>query len=297
MKITVFGASGDQGQAQMRQLLAAGHQPLAAARDPASLDPDWPAIVADYGDADSLRRAVAGAEAVFLTLPSTSFQKAQDVQAAAARVAEATRDAGVGMLVFNSSMIICDAHNGFAAHDARFAIREQLFASGVPTVSIQPVIYLDNLLRAWAYPDIIGDSMIRYPHEETLEVCWISEDDTAKLMIAAAERPGLAGRAFNVGGREAVRGPVLAQRLSEVLGRRIGFETLPIARFAERMATVFQSTATLDVAALTTALERIYAWYNHAPERPFQVDMGPVLAELPVALESIEQWAARQNWG
>ncbi|MBC7860561.1 MAG: SDR family oxidoreductase, partial [Burkholderiaceae bacterium] len=136
MKVVVFGASGDQGQAQMRQLVAAGHQPLAAARNPASLDPSWPTIAADYRDPESLRRAADGADAVFLTLPSTSFQKAQDVHDAAARVADAARDAGVPLLIFNSSMIICDAPNGFAAHDARHAIRQSLFDSAVPTISI-----------------------------------------------------------------------------------------------------------------------------------------------------------------
>lgn len=292
MKVTVFGASGDQGEAQVRQLLAAGHQPLAASRDPARLDPNWPAIAADYRDHASLRRAVAGADVVFLTLPSTSFQIAEDVLGAAARVAEAARDAGVGMLVFNSSMFIGAAPNGFAAHDARFAIRQHLCASGVPMVSIQPVIYLDNLLRAWAQPDIAHDNMIRYPHDEALEVSWISGNDTAKLMIAAAERPHLAGRTFNVGGVEPLCGPELARRLSSVLGRRIGFETLPMDQFAERMATVFGASATLDQAVLTAMLELIYTWYNHSPDRPFLVDMAPVLDALPVQLESVEQWAA-----
>ena len=297
MRVTIFGASGDQGQAQMRQLIAAGHEPRAAVRNPDRCDAQWSAVAADYRDPDSLHRAVEGAEAVFLTLPSTSFQKAQDVFAAATQVAAAAREAGVDMLIFNSSMIICDAPNGFAAHDARFAIRQQLFESGVPVVSIQPVIYLDNLLRAWAYPDIVNDAMIRYPHDEALEVCWISQDDTAKLMIAAAERPELAGREFNVGGREPVRGPMLAQRLSPAIGRPTGFETLSIADFAKRMAAVFRSSTTLDTFALTSALERIYDWYNHSPDRPFWVDMAPVLADIPVELESIEQWAQRQDWG
>lgn len=296
MKVTIFGASGDQGQAQMRQLIAAGHEVRAAVRHPERCARQWSAVAADYRAPDSLRRAMEGTEAVFLTLPSTSFQKAQDVHAAATHVANAARDAGVNILIFNSSMIICDAPNGFAAHDARFAIRQNLFESGVPTVSIQPVIYLDNLLREWAYPDIVHDAMIRYPHEEVLDVCWISQDDTAKLMIAAAARPDLAGRGFNVGGREPVRGPILAQRLSQAVGRSIGFETLAIANFAERMARIFRLSTTLDTVALTSALERIYHWYNHSPERPFWVDMAPVLAEMPVELETIEQWADRQDW-
>ena len=296
MNITIFGASGDQGRAQMRQAIAAGHRPLAAVRDPARVDVNWRAIAADYRDPASLRRAVEGADAVFLTLPSTSFQKADDVKAAADSVARAMRDVGVEMLVFNSSMIIGSAPNGFAAHDARFAIRDILFASGVPTVSIQPVIYLDNLLREWAFRDIVQDAMIRYPHDAALDVCWISQDDTARLMLAAMNRQDLAGRSFTVGGCEAIRGPMLARRLSGAIGQEIGFETLPISQFAGRMAEVFRSSTTLDLGALTASLERIYDWYNHSSERPFFVDMAPVLEVLPVTLETVEQWAARQDW-
>lgn len=296
MKVTVFGATGVQGQAQMRQLLDAGHSPLAAVRQPEALPGDWPAIAADYRDGASLARAVAGADAVFLTLPSTSLQRAEDVMAAARAVATAARAAGVGMLVFNTSMIVLEAPLGFAAHDARLAMRDLVLASGVPSISIQPVIYLDNLLCAWAYPDILNDSLIRYPHKESLHVSWISHDNTARLMIAAAERPHLAGRAFNVGGPEALRGPDLAARLSAVAGRRIGFETLPVPQFARRMAEAFRHSATLDETALTAALERIYSWYNDSPLQPFRVDMAPVLAELPATLETLEEWAARQRW-
>ena len=296
MKVTVFGASGGQGRAQMRQLLAAGHKAVAAVRQPETLPADWPAIAADYRDKTSLARAVTGAEVVFLTLPSTSLQRASDVMAAAEAVAQAAHAAGVGLLVFNSSMIVQDRPNGFAAHDARHAIRTRLFASGVPCISIQPVIYIDNLLCDWAWPDIVDDSMIRYPHKDTLDVSWISHDDTARLMIAAAGRPQLAGRAYNVGGAEALRGPALAARLSSVAGRPIGFQTLPVPQFAQRMVTAFAGTATLDTVALTTALERIYSWYNESAERPFMVDMTSILAELPVTLESFESWAARQRW-
>ena len=42
-------------------------------------------------------------------------------------------------------------------------------------------------------------------------------------------------------------------------------------------------------------LHRIYTWYNESPEHPFQVDMAPVLRELPVTLTPIAQWAARQR--
>jgi uncharacterized protein YbjT (DUF2867 family) len=294
LTVTVFGANGDQGEAQMRQLLAAGHHAIAAMRDPAQARPGWTAMAADYRDPASLRRACAGSDVVFLTLPSTSFQPADVVAAAADAVAAAAHDSGVGLIVFNTSMNVGSKARGFAAQDARFAIREKLFAGPVPCIAIQPVIYLDNLLRAWALPDIQRDGVIRYPHHAGLEVCWISEDDVARLMIAACFRPDLAGRRFNVGGRDALCGPDLARRIGAAIGRPLRFETLPVDQFADRMAAVFGGGEALDRDTLVASLSRIYDWYNSSPVRPFYVDMGPVLAELPIALESVEQWALRQ---
>jgi len=294
MRVTVFGATGDQGRAQIDRLIAAGHDAVAAVRDPTRL-PGVASVRADYRDPDSIRRAVAGSDRVFLTLPSTSFNDADEVATAARTVAEAARAEGVGMIVFNTSMYLGEAPLGFAAQDARFRIRGDLFESGVPTVSIQPVIYAGNLRFPWVVAGIVDEGVIRYPHDETLAVSWISQESTADLMIAAMSRPGLAGRGFNVGGPDAIRGPELAARLSPIVGRPLRFKTLPVAEFARRMAARFGEES-LPTPKLIDALERIYHWYNHGPETPFTVDMAPVLAELPAAPEPIELWAERQRW-
>ncbi|NJC32883.1 uncharacterized protein YbjT (DUF2867 family) [Sphingomonas jejuensis] len=294
MRVTVFGATGDQGCAQIDRLVASGHRPVAAVRDPSRL-PDVDAVQADYRDHDSIRRAVAGSDRVFLTLPSTSFNDAGMVEAAANAVAEAARAEGTGMILFNTSMYLGDAPLGFAAQDARFRIRQNLFDSGVPTVSIQPVIYAGNLRFPWVVAGIRDEGVIRYPHDETLPVSWISQESTADLMIAAMDRPALAGQAFNVGGPDAICGPELARRLSPVVGRSLRFETLPVATFATRMAARFGAES-LPTPTLIDALERIYHWYNHGAEQPFTVDMTPILTLLPAPPEPIERWAARQQW-
>jgi hypothetical protein len=51
-----------------------------------------------------------------------------------------------------------------------------------------------------------------------------------------------------------------------------------------------------EAARLLEELGRIYRWYNEGAERPFTVDMGPVLEQLPVTLMSFADWAGRQRW-
>lgn len=297
MKVAVYSATGVQGMGQVRALLAAGHQPIAISRRPEAADlPEGVVpVAADYDDHASLERAMEGADAVLLNLPSTSFQKAEPLIAAADAIARAAaRSDSVKVLVFNTSMPVPDRMMGIAAQDARLEMRNRIMTAGVPAITIQPVVYLDNLLQPWAWPAIEKDNLLYYPHAETLEVCWICHDDLGKLMVAAAERPHLAGRIFDVGGPEAIRGPDLARRLGKVWDRPLRFESMPLDICGEVMAQVFEGKASLDRDTLAREMTLKYTWYNDETDRPFFVDMAPVLAELPVSLTSLEDWAARQ---
>lgn len=299
MRIVVFGATGDQGSAQVRALARSGHSPVAVSRNPTPWTIDGKSVetfAADYLDFNSMARAVAGSDAVFLNLPSTSLQAAEPLIAAAEVISrEAAASPTTRMLIFNTSLPVPQEKRGFAAQDARHEMRRLIFASGIPTVSIEPVVFLDNLLERWAWPSIEKHNKIIYAHKETLDVSWICHDDLAALMIAAVERPELAGGCFAVGGPETVRLPVLTQKLSRAWNRTLTFESQSIDDFCQRMRQVFDGKSSLGVDRLISELSRIYTWYNESLERPFCVDMAPVLRELPVRLTPIEEWAKRQT--
>jgi uncharacterized protein YbjT (DUF2867 family) len=296
MKVTVFGATGDQGRAQVKALAAAGHRPLAVSRkasQPQGLAGPVATFAADFSAPDSLARAVDGSDAVFLNLPSTTFQKAEPLIAAAEAIARAARRTGVSLLVFNTSLPVPKDRLGFAAQDARHEMRARIFGAGLPAIIVQPVVFLDNLMKPWAWPRIAHDNVICYAHSETLDVSWICHDDLAALMIAALERPQLAGSVFDVGGPDTVRGPELARRLGAAWNRPLRFESQSIDDFCARMRET--NASNLAAEQMIGELGRIYHWYNEAPEHPFVVDMTSVLSHLPVRLSSIEEWARRQE--
>lgn len=295
MTIVVFGATGDQGQAQVRALARMGRKVRAVSRTPgAASAPGIEPFAADFSDAGSLVRALDGAEAVLLNVPSTSLVPPAPVVAAVEAVMKAARRAATPMLVFNSSLPVPLKKLGFAAQDAKHTMREIIFASGVPSVSIEPVVFLDNVLKSWTWPGIAKEGRLVYPHRETLEVSWICHDDIASLMIAAMDRPQLAGRRFCVGGAETVRGPVLAQKLSRAWGMPITFVSRSVEDFVADLRKVFRDATPAEADRLADELDRIYRWYNESPDQPFRVDMTEVLKELPVELTPIEVWAKRQ---
>lgn len=299
MRVVVFGATGDQGSAQVRALARAGHHPVAVSRRPQALrvdDRPVETFAADFADFASLAAALQGADAVFLNLPSTSFQAAEPLVAAVDFLALAAAETpSVRLVVFNTSLPVPQDRRGFAAQDARHEMRRLLFASAVPTVSIEPVVFLDNWLKGWAWPAIARQNKLVYAHKPDLQVSWICHDDLAALMLAALARPELAGRSFAVGGAETVCLPQLAEKLGRAWNRPLTWESQGIDDFCQRMRQVFEGRSSLEADRLIGELHRIYTWYNTAPEQPFKVDMRPVLRELPVRLTSIEEWARRQQ--
>jgi uncharacterized protein YbjT (DUF2867 family) len=302
----VVGASGDQGWPQVVRLATAGYEVRAACRDPNHFQKhrELPAATAqrihpvafDFREPHTLAAALANVDALLLNFPSSSLHDGADLVLASERIGTSAERAGVRRIAFNTSLPLPERPLGFPAQDVRFAQRDALRGSAVPVVTIQPVVYMDNLLRGWTYPGIVERNCFEYPHRPDLEVSWLCQADLAAYMQAAIEQPGIEGQNFNVGGPEILRAPMLAEILTELTGRPIEFHSLPIDEFAARMGRLFARDATLDSTRLTRALRDIYEWYNTSSTQPFRIDVAPLLAQLPVTLTTFRDWASRQRW-
>jgi uncharacterized protein YbjT (DUF2867 family) len=299
MRALILGATGDQGQAQVAAAQAAGHEVVAAVRDPdrarrrlghevklRTLDLDTPA---------SVSAALRGIEVLFANFASSSFNDGERLLRQAEAVARGSRSAGVSLVLLNTSMPLREQPIGHPAHDIRLAMVEAFLAADVPLIVFNPVVFMGNLLR-WARPAIVGRGVFEYPHAADCEVSWVCQEDLANLMVAAATRPGLAGRRYAVGGPEALRGDDVAQCLTEALGRAVRFVSQRIEDFCAAMAPHVTSADAASRARKLAELGRIYRWYNESPERPFHVDMSATLADLPVPLTTLRAWARRQTW-
>ena len=296
--VTVFGASGRQGLAQVRQLLEHGFQVRAVTRSPDKFSqPQFESVAvtrADYNDLDSLVHACEGAYGVFFTHPM--FEDAMHVNEHIGRVCEAARRAGVQRLVYNTSSWVPDTPCGEPNYDGNLE-RENLFAaSGVPLTVIRPVIFMDNLLTHWVKPGLVNDGAYRYPHAPTMKANWICLDDVAKFMIASLDREDLVGERIVVGGPQALLPAEVADILSTALGTKIAFEYISPRQFGEVMYDIFGDVSPLDRETYAGALEAFYDYNNALDGRPFQVDMAPVLERIPVSLTSLSEWAKEQDW-
>lgn len=304
--VCVFGASGRQGMAQVRQLSLAGHHVRALSR---SDDPFYGAhydnvevMRADINDDVSIARAFDGVDAVFYTHPFRgpapgSTRERSDRAYHLDRLGRAAKAANVKRFVWNTSMWIPDRPGDPGAYAINTAAINALWRSGVPATVFGSVLFMDNVLTNWTFPYLVREGKFIYGQRPDLAANWISLDDVAKFMIASLDRPDLEGAWMNIGGPERLTPPQVANALSQAIGRKIVFEPVSPRKFGELLTNAFgDGIGAGERAATIDFIDAFYTYNNNAPTRPFQVDVDAVLERVPIKMETFTQWAARQDW-
>lgn len=304
--VAVFGASGRQGLAQVRQLVLAGHTVRALSR---RADPFYgdtfervEIVPANIIDDRSLAQALDGVDAAFYTHPLRGPEGASAGTASSRafwldRVGRVAKAANVKRLVWNTSSWIPDRPGDPGFYAGNTEAVNALWRSGVPATVFGSVLFMDNLLTNWAFPFIVRESRFVYAHPPDLEANWISLDDVAKFMIASLDRADMEGAWMNIGGPERLTPIKIASFLSEALGRPIRYDAVSPRRFGELLADAYGDAMNADERAATIAyIDAFYTYNNTAPTRPFQVDTDAMLERMPIKLETFGEWAKRQDW-
>jgi len=296
--VTVFGASGRQGMAQVRQLAKAGKHVRAISRraDPFNGETfaNTEVVAADLDDTESLTRAVEGAEAVFFTRPL--IQPSDPIERIR-RVGRAAKTAGVKRLVFNPSLWVPDSPIGQPTYDYAIQMENAFADSGVPLTVFRAVLFMDNLLTNWARPFIVNEGRYVYPHRKGLGANWISLDDVAKFMVASLDRPDLEGARIVIGGPQRLYPEDVAKILSETLGRPVRYDPCTPEEFSANLVKAFGDRFPPSMREPTLkGIAEFYHFNNEASFNPFAVDMEPVLKRIPIEMETMREWAKRQIW-
>jgi uncharacterized protein YbjT (DUF2867 family) len=297
--VSVIGATGRQGLAQMRQLAAAGHRVRALSR---SENPNFGGLniahetrTIDLTDESTFVPALEGSDAVFYTHPL----QARDSRAVlVGKVGAAALEAGLERLVWNTSGWIPDKPGDGQAYAANTVAINALFRSGIPATVFGSVLFMDNLLTNWARPFLVHEDRYVYAHRKQLEANWISLDDVGKCMVAALERPDMEGAWMNIGGPQRLKPTDVTEILSRVFGRPIRYDPCTPETFGDLLVDALGDTIAVEErAAFSAGIASFYHFNNDSPNRPFSVNFDYVQERLPeVEFETLETWAARQDW-
>jgi uncharacterized protein YbjT (DUF2867 family) len=282
-KILVIGATGPQGRPVAEQLLDAGFAVRALVRDPGKAG-DLAArgaeiATGDLDDPESLARAIAGQDGIFLLL---SFFTGTARQGEA--VVAAAQAAGVRQIVWNATGQILPFDTGNPAVDLRRPVLEALDASGIAYTALQPTVYMENLLIPALRAELAASGTLPYPMPESVRCQWISHQDAAGYAVAAFRRGPVDRRAIEISGPERLTGPEIAERLTRALGRAVRFRPMPPKEFAR----------VVDFGGNEAAVEQFYDQVFAQPElMSTNVDHDATLAILPITPLSFEAWARR----
>ena len=229
--ILITGATGKQGGATLRHLAKRGGFKLRAltrkpdgdaAKAVAALGAE--VVAGDLNDAASLERAMTGVWGVF-SVQNTWEAGVEGEEEQGKRVAKIARDKGVQHYVYTS---VGSAHEktGIPHFENKFRVEQEVKKLGFPShVILRPVFFMENLPSAWF---LNGDKLTTALKPDT-KLQMVAVDDIGKFSAKAfIEADKFKGAEIDYAG-DAVTMPEAAAALSELTGKQVTYQPIPIA--------------------------------------------------------------------
>ncbi|NJP91016.1 NmrA/HSCARG family protein [Nonomuraea sp. FMUSA5-5] len=275
--VLVTGATGNQGGATARHLLADGWHVRALVRDDTT-----PAAVAlagagaelvrgDLDDRASIEAAARGAYGIY------SVQSANPNEIAQGRnVADAAKAAGVRHLVYSSvggveSQNRFYVEHGWGAID-KWQIEEHIRDLGVPATILRPAGFMEDFTSAARF---FQNGSLNVPWRDDLVMQLIAIEDTgAFAALAFAEPDVYLGRALEITG-DRLTAPQIAEALSAAAGRGVPHTRVPLEVLWEHAPEV----------------AKVFTW---ADETYYDTDLAP-LREAHAGLMDFATWLNRSG--
>ncbi|MGP4016507.1 NmrA/HSCARG family protein [Saccharopolyspora sp. 5N708] len=271
--ILVTGATGRQGGATARHLLADGWQVRALVR---AIDrPDVQALseagveltVGDLDDPDSLAAAAVGVHGVFGVTPDGADLELE-VQRGR-RLAEAARTAGVAHFVF-ASVGGADRDADIPYWRSKWRIEQHIHELDLPATILRPVRFMENHTIPGLPLGGIRDGVLLHLFGPDVPVQLIAADDIGAFAALAFGNPEEhIGRAIEIAGDELSSTETVAL-IGQAIGREITYQQVPGA-----------ASGLSDRAARAFATERIW-----------RADI-PALREIHPDLLTFPDWLRR----
>lgn len=233
--ILLTGVTGKIGGETAKQLLERGARLRALVRDAAKAAHLKAAgvelVVGDIADADTVKRALDGAEKAFLLLPNGEHQEAHEKQFTNWAVA-----AGVKHLVKMSSMEAVPTAKTPIPR-AHWAVEEYIRASRLNWTMVKPNFFMQNLLGSAR--TIKEQGLFSLPMGEGT-TGMADARDIGAVCAEVLTSTGHVGKSYEITGPEVLTFHDAAAHFSAVLGKPVRYVPMPMAQFRERMANILK---------------------------------------------------------
>ncbi|MGH9775871.1 MAG: SDR family oxidoreductase [Candidatus Acidiferrales bacterium] len=219
--ILITGASGGVGSAVLAEVSKAGLPFKAMYRNEADARKAGGAktVIADFSNKESLRRALAGVDTVFLVC--SPIPELVELEGNAIDVCKET---GVRHVVLNSALGAGDYQKSFPSLHGK--VEDKLKTSGLGYTILRPNSFMQNII-AYLAPSIRAQGAFysaagnsRYSYLDVRDIAAAA----AKILVSPAAHEA---KTYELNGPEAVTNTELAQRISRVAGRTVKFVDIP----------------------------------------------------------------------
>ena len=278
--ILVTGATGQQGGATARHLLANGWRVRALTRDPnkpaaqALAQMGAEVVQGDNEDSASLEAALKGVYGVFSVqnnwLPNVGL--AGEVRQGKL-IAEAAKAARVRHFVY-TSVGGAERNTGIPHFESKWQIEQYIQSLGLPATILRPVAFMENY--NWSRPAILNGTLASIGLRPDKAHQVIAVDDIGALAALAFARPEeFIGRGIEIAGDQLTE-PQIAETFSRVIGRPVQLGQM-----------TFGPNRQPDPEAI-----RMFQWFNDVG---YQADI-PALRKLYPPLKTLETWLRQTGW-
>lgn len=279
--ILVTGATGNQGGAIARRLLADGYLVRAMTRNPngekaqalAALGAKL--VQGDLDDSHSLERALDGVWGAYAVQNNQEFGVARE-EAQGKRFAEIARSEGIRHFVY-SSVGSADRATGIPHFENKWRVEGKIRSLSFPSYTIlRPVFFMDNFLSPWLKPGIL-EGKLRLPMAPETGLQMIALEDIGKFgALAFKEHERMNGVEVDIAGDRRTM-PEAAKMLSRAMDKKVVFEEVPIEEFRK----------------MSEDLAVMYQWFDRVG---YDVDIGAVEKNYGVKCRTFSEWANKVAW-
>ncbi|MEO5631343.1 MAG: NmrA/HSCARG family protein [Nitrospiraceae bacterium] len=275
--ILVTGATGQQGGAVARALLAKGQQVRVMTRHPekaASLAKAGAEVVqGDLTNRAILQMALRGVHGVFAM--STWVEEGMEAEVRqGTMLADAAKQAGITHYVYTS---VGSAHRntGIPHFDSKWKVEQHIRQIGLPATILRPVWFMENF-TTFAKPSAEG--VLTLPMKPSRKLAMVALKDIGEFGAAAFLRPNdFLGQAIDLAGDELTM-PETAAQLTHAMGRPIRFQEFPMEQ-AE--------------AAMGHDLTTMFRWFN---EVGYAIDLPALKQKFQMPLTTFAEWIKTVDW-
>jgi uncharacterized protein YbjT (DUF2867 family) len=243
--ILITGASGSVGKAVLQEAIRKQSKVRAMYRskeEAAKAPSGCEAVLADFTDKQSLRKALNGANSVYVVC--SPIPQLVELES---NMLNACKETGVKHVVQNSALGAGDYPKSFPSWHRK--VEDKLKGMGMSYTILRPNGFLQNI-GTYNAPSIRAQGAF-YAAMGDAKVSYLDVADIAVIAVKALQGGTHAGKIYELNGPEAISNQELARRISRAAGRTVNYVDIPESAQRESMLGMgmpeWQVTALLEL--------------------------------------------------